>query len=364
MDTKVEKFYEDKRVLVVGGAGMIGSKLVERLLEITPRVMVLDNFSRGRIIIPDAMYLTSSTSLATKIYFGRDLLAAGFPFSWPIVIDAGMPAFYWSGLTDRHFDIMFNLAAAVAGVLHNEKSHLQMYQDNVNLLAGPLRAAEQAGIENFLQTSSVCVYAEEHQRPCVETHGFEIPPHPANAGYAEAKRDGERMVHWSNIPRAVIVRPSNVAGERDYFDELAHVIPAFVKKAVHLEPGEAFQAYGSPTVMREFIYSGDVAEGMMYAMALGKNREAYNIGTSTGNFGQHNVVSMAELAQKILTEVSRHQPVSDGEIVFDNSRGGGDSLRYSDSRKLRALGWDGRTSLETIIRQEVKYYLEEVVKKT
>jgi nucleoside-diphosphate-sugar epimerase len=362
MKSEVADFYYGKRVLVVGGAGMVGSKLVERLLELTTSVFVLDNFSRGRTIIPEAMYMVSSRSLANYWLFGHELLRDGFPHSFPITIDASESGFYWHDI--KNIDIVFNLAAAVAGVLHNEKSHLQMYQDNVSLLAGPLRASERAGVQHYLQTSSVCVYAEEHQSPCVEPNGFLGTPHPANAGYAEAKRDGERMVHWSNIPRAVIVRPSNIAGERDYFDSLAHVIPAFIARAAQLRPDRVFQAYGNPEAMREFIYSGDVAEGMLYAMALGEDREAYNVGASGGPEHRRNTLTMELLARKILDEVSRFQPVSDGEIRFDNSRGGGDSIRYSDSTKLRRLGWDERTGLDTIVHLEVKYYLEEVLGQT
>jgi nucleoside-diphosphate-sugar epimerase len=359
--SEVADYYLSKRVAVIGGAGMVGSKLVEQLLRFTDEIVVLDNFSRGRTVVPQAEYIVGTKQATTRLMYGWEMLAAGFPHARVISVDAGRPFDYWEHLKD--VDVVFNLAAAVAGVLHNEHSHLQMYQDNVNVLAGPLRAARMAGVEEFLQTSSVCVYAEHFQCPCKEHFGFEDEPHPANAGYAESKRDGERMVHWSSIPRAVIVRPSNIVGERDYFDELAHVVPAFIKRAVELEDGDIFQAYGSSQVQREFIYSDDVASGMIWAMAMGENREAYNIGTSAGPEDKQNVITMLSLAHKVVDEVNYQMARKYGEVrvLFDNTIGGGDSLRYSDATKLRELGWKHSTDLSTIIGRTVKYYINEIL---
>jgi nucleoside-diphosphate-sugar epimerase len=360
--SRVSDYYLSKRVAVVGGAGMVGSKLVEQLLGLTDEVLVLDDFSRGRTAISEADYVVGTTAAGTNVMHGWQLLAAGFPYARPISIDAGDYNWYWPLFKD--VDVVFNLAAAVAGVLHNEKSHLQMYQDNINVLAGPLRAAERAGVQEFLQTSSVCIYAEHFQASSKEHFGFEDEPHPANAGYAEAKRDGERLVSWSNIERAVIVRPSNIAGERDYFDQLAHVIPAFIKRAALLEPGDTFMAYGSSQVQREFIHPSDVARGMIYAMALGENREAYNIGASGGAHDRQNTITMLSLAHRTVAEVHAQQnrcPTDEYRVLFDNTMGGGDSIRYSDATKLRNLGWMHTHDLDEIIKRSVAYYLNEVV---
>lgn len=354
-------YYGNKNVAVVGGAGMIGSKLVEQLISYGARVIVLDNFSRGRTINDNAEYIVGTKQATSELMAGWKMLQAGFPHFRPISIDAGRPDWYWKWF--RNVDVVFNLAAAVAGVLHNERHHLQMYQDNINVLAGPLRAAMLASVPAYLQTSSVCVYAEHYQCPSCEIFGFEDEPHPANAGYAEAKRDGERLVAWSSIPRTIVVRPSNVAGERDYFDDLAHVIPAFIKRAVQLTEGETFTAYGNSQVQREFIYSADAAFGMAYAMAVGKSGEAYNIGTSGGQGDMQNVLTMLTLARKIISEVNLQlgREWEETRIVFDNSRGGGDSVRYSDSSKLRGLGWRHMVGIDEIISREVSYYLRVIL---
>ena len=326
-------FYGGKKVVVVGGAGMVGYKLVRELLRLESDVLVIDDFSRGRNIIRRARYEAIDVSKDS-----REL------------VEAMTGAF-----------AVFNLAARVAGILHNESHHMQMYDDNVRVLAGPLRAAEQAGVPNFLQTSSVCIYAEEYQSPCLEENHFKGEPHAANAGYAESKRDGERMVHWSNIEHAVIVRPSNIIGDYDYFDDMAHVVPAFIKRAVEAEDNDVFQAYGAPLVQREFIYNQDVATGMLVALARGENREAYNIGTSGGDTDRRNVTTMLNLATRIIELVNYILGTNkELRIIFDNSMGGGDSLRYSNATKLRKLGWHNTTNLTSALSTAISYYITEV----
>ena len=119
-----------------------------------------------------------------------------------------------------------------------------MYYSNIRVLTVPVAVADDVRVPVFLQTSSVCVYAPEHNSPCDECCGMMGTPHPANAGYAEAKRDGERVALWAdNIQKVVIVRPSNIAGPGDYFDDMAHVVPAFVKRAFYNQ--SEFMLYGN-----------------------------------------------------------------------------------------------------------------------
>ena len=315
----VEK-YSGMHVAVIGGAGFVGSYLVRRLLEAGAHVTVVDDFSRGNNILSDAAYID---------------LDVGKEIANLTTVLAGK-------------DAVFNLAAAVAGVLYNESHQNEMYYTNMLVLTGPVLAAQAAGVPAFMQTSSVCVYAPAHNAPSQEPFGLMDEPHPANAGYAEAKRDGERFATWSSIPRVVIVRPSNVAGAGDYFDEKAHVIPAFVKRA-HSLPSvntvyEKFLVYGNPDATREFIHPDDVALGMMTALAFGIDREAYNIGCN----GQ-NTISMRNLAVLVL-ELNDKYLV---ELEVDDSVGGGDDRRFSDSTKLNNLGWRHDAPLGAMVRETV-----------
>lgn len=326
VNDKLMGFYKGKRVAVLGGAGFVGVQLVHQLvLAGASQILVIDNFSRGRNIV-------------------RGRRIAYLP------ADAGEPAQYASWLAGM--DVVFNLAAQVAGVLYNQKNHDEMYTKNVRLLRGAVQASEQAGVARYLCCSSVCVYAEEYQSPCIEKNGFMGEPNPANWGYAMSKRTGEVIAKESDIGHVVIVRPSNIIGPHDYYDERAHVVPAFVKRSI--ETDGIFHAYGSPHIQREFIYSEDVALGMMHAAAFGDDREAYNVGCNG-----ENVISMLGLAGKInwlvALKIEDKDPIR--QIVFDIYRGGGDSKRYSNAEKLLALGWSHKWKITNALEIVVDDYL-------
>lgn len=309
-------FYKDKNVTVCGGAGFIGVQLVKLLLVEGANVTVLDDFSRGRNEVPGALYFRANVASpeTCKFWFEKDV------------------------------DVVFNLTATVAGVLYNMNHHLAMYKDNIDVLAGPVMGAEMAGVPHFLQTSSVCVYDPKYNHPSLEPDGLIGDPHPANAGYAEAKRDGERLIQWGNLEHAVIIRPSNVFGPYDYFDEKAHVIPAIIKKAVE---DEKIRVYGHPHVVREFIYSTDVAKGMLVAMESGEHRQAYNLGC-----GRSNTVTIGALIHRV-AELSGN---NHKEVVWESSLGGGDEIRYSSVDKMNQLGWNHEVDLEDGLARTIEWY--------
>jgi GDP-L-fucose synthase len=243
---------------------------------------------------------------------------------------------------------VFNLAAVVAGVLYNMDNHISMYKSNIDVLAGPVIAAITTGVPHYLQTSSVCVYSPTLNHPSQEEWGLIASPHEANAGYAEAKRDGERLIGWSDLEHAVIVRPSNVYGPFDYFDERAHVIPALVRKAVE---EDEIHVYGPQDTVREFIHSHDVAWGMMTALEHGEHGEAYNIGCNGEN----------TLTTRALVEKIRHlADVEDKSLIYHEDVGGGDPLRFSDASKLRDLGWEHTVGLDEGIEETIRWYKDDV----
>ena len=326
-------FYSGKRVAITGGAGFVGSHLVELLSKLGAAVIVLDDLSRG------------VNHLEGKDFGGTLYKADVANFE---------SVFFWF---QKDIDCVFNLAASVAGVLHNQSHNLDMYLENILLQSVPVAAADAAGVKKFLQVSTVCAYAPEHNAPSTEKYGLVGTPHQANGGYAESKRDGERALAWSNLDSYVVVRPSNIFGPRDHFDEKAHVIPALIKRAIE-EPGDELILYGPPDAVREFVYVEDVALGMAYAMAFGKRGEAYNIGcNSIANYEEtgdlNNVINMLDLAEEILRQTGIEK-----EVISDPSLGGGDNIRWADATKLNALGWNIEYDLEWGLYETIEYYQE------
>lgn len=308
-------FWTDKKVIVTGGAGFVGSHLVELLLYAEARVTVLDDFSRGDTRIQGASY-----------------------FRTDVGDDRASCAFYKDAFA------VFNLAACVAGVIYNQGNHLEMYNENMRLLTGALLGAERAHVPHFLQVSSVCVYSPENLTPCQEDKGHEGQPTLANEGYSWAKRMGERVAKWSRIPHVVIVRPSNIYGPRDYFDERAHVIPALIRKATS---EEGIVVNGTGNEYREFLYVEDAARGMLHALEYGEHGGTYNLGTHSDT-----CVPMRILTKMIQQATgTEHKPV-----IFSSDHDAGDSKRFSDCSKIRALGWRHQVGLEEGLAKTAEWY--------
>ena len=317
----MSNFYSGRRVIVTGGAGFAGSHLVEALILRGAQVIVLDDFSRGREYIDGAFY--------TKCDVG-DYLACFNGF--------------------KKADIVFNLAATVAGVLYNQNHHLEMFDSNLRLLTAPVIAARDMGIPYFLQVSSVCVYAPEWVSGSVEEFGRAGEPVDANAGYSWSKRMGERVALWGGLPHVVVVRPSNLYGPRDYFDDKAHVIPALIRKAI---TDDEIRVHGTGLEMREFLYVEDVAEGMIAALEHGSNGGIYNLGTHS-----RTVISIANLIAMIQDITNtKHKQVT---FIGGNA---GDSARWSDCVKAETeLKWRAKTDLREGLTKTVEWYFDSTVK--
>lgn len=308
-------FYTGKRVVVTGGAGMVGSALVRELVALGADVLVQDDFSRGSTYIKGATYIRTDAGNETAC---RNALKGA--------------------------DALFNLAAWVAGVAYNQGHHGEMFARNVRLQTAPILAAAALGVPHVLQVSSVCVYAPEHNHPAQEAYGHAGEPHPANSGYAWSKRMGERAVAWAGLSHAVIVRPSNIYGPRDYFDERAHVIPALIKKALD---DETIRVNGSGHERREFIYVDDVARGMLVALERGQHGAAYNLGTDG-----ETCVSIRWL----LSLIQDATGTRDKNVQFASDYDPGDPARRSDCAAIRALGWQHEVSLTEGLRRTVEWY--------
>lgn len=312
-------FWHNQKVVITGGAGFVGSHLVEMLIEAGADVTVLDNFSRGGNVVHGARYQTGldATNINDCLYAMNGAFA------------------------------VFNLAALVAGVIYNQSNHAEMYETNMRLQSVPVQAAEQVGVQHFLQVSSVCVYSPDHNHPCLEINGHEGFPTKANEGYSWAKRMGERVASWSRVPHVVIARPSNVFGPRDYFDERAHVIPALIKKAL---TQDVIEVNGTGKEQREFAYVTDVASGLMHVLEYGENREAYNIGTH-GN----TCLSVASLMEQIQHATGMEHK----QVRFSSTYDPGDPKRWSECSRIHALGWSHDVDMASGLQKTVDWYMEE-----
>jgi len=316
-------FWNDKKVVVTGARGFVGSFLVDLLVQQGARVIGMDTGVRGRNHNSNVDY------------------------SEPRIADVRVQGN--CGASFRDADAVFNLAGVVGGLYYNIAHQAEMFWGNMECLVPPALAASQLGIPIYLDVSTVCIYADGMNNPAVEPHGHLGEPEQGNAGYAWAKRMGEHICHWAfadSKTRYVIVRPTNIYGPRDYFDATAHVIPALIRKFT--DGREVVEVYGG-SQRREFIYVEDVARGMLAVAERGVRGEAYNLGTN----GQ-TTISIYGLAQMIQL-LTDHQ----GTIHFDPDAPTGDESRSTDSSKANALDWEHSVSLEEGLLSTIEWWKEQ-----
>jgi len=317
-------FYEGMRVVVFGGAGMIGSQLCGLLLRAgASRVVAVDDLSRGRL----------SNLNGLDVDFVRMDVTSGMIKEW----------LYGS-------DCVFNLTAKVTGMHYNRDHHAEMFYHNMLAQIKPLMFSVEIGVKRYLECSTVCVYPREMSFPVTEEEGHVGEPEPTNAGYGWAKRMGECFAEWVgteyNIDVA-ITRFSNCFGPRDYWDpETSHVIPALISRI--LGNDEVVKVYGTGNQVREFLYSRDAALGAMKVMEYGVGRGPINIGNP------RNRITIRGLAKLIQEAAGVSKPLS-----FDTSIPDGYPRRGSDITKLIALtGWQPETGLLEGLRKTIRWYAE------
>jgi len=319
----MSNFWKNKKVLVIGGAGFIGSHLVEKLIERGSKITVLDNLQNGN--------LRNLHSVEGKIQFIKG------DCTDPITAEKAC---------DKQ-EIVMNLAARVGGIEYNRTHQATMLRDNLMIGAVMIEAARKKGVERFLVVSSACVYPRECSVPTPESEGFLDEPEPTNGGYGWAKRMNEKlgMYYAEEFGMKVgIVRPYNCYGPRDHFDpDVSHVIPALIKRVMDGE--NPVKVWGSGKQTRAFLYVEDLAEGMILAIEKYPVPDPINLGTDEE-------ITIKELVKKII-DLSGMK----SRIVFDTSKPDGSPRRNSDNRKAKEkLNFTPRLSLDEGLKKTIEWY--------
>lgn len=291
------------RALVTGGAGFIGSHLVERLLQEGLHVIVVDNLSTGRrqFVHPDALF------------YPLDILSPHLAE----VFQTHRP------------QVVFHLAAQ-ASVVRSLEDPVEDARTNILGSLNLLQMCRRFGVERFVYTSTGgALYGEPQQLPCPETHPIvPLSPYGASKYAVEVYLPLFRSLTGFTY---TILRYSNVYGPRqDPYGE-AGVVAIFTRRMLDREE---VVIYGDGTQERDFVYVGDVVEANVLALRQTQS-EVYNIGTGKGT-------SVNALFQRLATLTGyqrppRYAPPRPGEVY----------KIWLDVRKAReGLGWIPRTDLD------------------
>jgi GDP-L-fucose synthase len=306
------KFWQHKRICVTGGAGFLGSFVLEALNQ------------RG----------------ATDIFVPHieefDLVN---PVDIQRMLDLSQP------------EIIIHLAALAGGIGANRARPADFFYINLMMGVPLMHEAWKRNVEKFIAIGTVCAYPKFTPVPFKEENLWTGYPEETNAPYGLAKKmllvqaQAYREQYGFN---AIYLLPVNLYGPRDNFDLVtSHVIPALVRKCIeaqeHGDKEVVLWGDGSPT--REFLYAKDAADAILNATEFYNSSEPVNIGS-----GQE--ISIKELAEMI-AYLSGFQ----GKLVWDTTKPNGQPRRALDtSRAAEYFGWRARTPFEEGLRETIAWY--------
>lgn len=306
-------FWTDKRVLVTGGTGFLGSFVVDKLNQ------------RGcrHVFVP-----------RSKDYDLRDR-------------DSVIRVY-----TDAKSQFVIHLAAVVGGIGANRANPGKFYYDNAIMGLELMEYGRQFGVEKFVALGTICAYPKFTPVPFKEEDLWNGYPEETNAPYGLAKKmmlvqaQAYRAQYGFN---AIFLLPVNLYGPGDNFDpETSHVIPAMIRKFVEAKKSRNSEVIlwgdGSPT--REFLYVEDAAEGIVLAA------ERYN-GEEPVNLGSGQELSIRDLANIIAEEVGFI-----GKIVWDSTKPNGQPRRCLDTTRAREwFQFEAETPFRQGLRKTIAWHL-------
>ncbi|MEP6895070.1 MAG: GDP-L-fucose synthase [Chloroflexota bacterium] len=315
-----ENFWQNKRVIVTGGGGFLGSFVVQQLKQ------------RGAsdIFIPRKKeYDLTQREAIERLY--ADAL---------------------NGVDPKNV-VVIHLAANVGGIGANREHPAEFFYDNMIMGVELMHHAYKHGIGKFVATGTVCAYPKFTPVPFKEDDLWNGYPEETNAPYGLAKKmmlvqaQTYRQQYGFN---AIYLLPVNLYGPRDNFNlQTSHVIPALIRKAIEAsERGDAEMfAWGDGSPTREFLYVEDAADGIVTAA------EKYN-GDQPVNLG-----SGYEISIKDLVEMTTKMTGFTGNLIWQADKPNGQPRRGLDvSRAKEYFGWSAQVSFEEGMRRTIEWFKE------
>ena len=313
-------FWQDKKVIVTGGAGFLGSFVIAKLKE------------RGAtdIYIPTIEeYNLVEAKDISRLY---DVTLKG---------------------VDPKNVVIIHLAANVGGIGANRERPAEFFYDNLMMGVELMHQAYKRGVGKFVAIGTVCAYPKFTPVPFKEDDLWIGYPEETNAPYGLAKKmmlvqaQSYRQQYGFN---SIFLLPVNLYGPRDNFNlKTSHVIPALIRKAIDAkERGDAeLPVWGDGSPTREFLFVEDAADGIVTAA------EKYN-GDLPVNLGSGYEISIKDLAEMIV-KLTGFQ----GKLVWQTDKPNGQPRRGLDvTRAKEQFGWSAQVPFEEGMRRTIEWFKE------
>jgi GDP-L-fucose synthase len=250
-------------------------------------------------------------------------------------------------------DYVIIAAARVGGILANDSYPAQFIYENLQMQNALIHGAYQAGVKKLLFLGSSCIYPRLAPQPMNEDCLLTGPLEPTNQWYAIAKIAGIKMCQaYRRQYRCdyIVAMPANMYGINDNFDlKTSHVLPALIRKFHEAKVANAptVTCWGTGKVMREFLFSDDLACACRFLLENYSDEQIINIGYGSD-------VTIRELAETVQRVVG-----FEGQIVWDSSKPDGTPRKLMDSSRLLNLGWKPQVNLEAGIRHTYEFFLKQ-----
>ena len=304
------KFWQNKRILITGAHGFLGSHLTKEVKSLKPK----------QLITP-----TSQDYDLTKIENCKKVV--------------------------KNMNIIIHLAAIVGGIGYNQQIPGQMFYDNLIMGAQLMEEARKARVQKFVAIGTICAYPKFTPTPFKEESLWNGYPEETNAPYGLAKKmllvQAQAYRQQYNF-NAIYLLPVNLYGPGDNFNpKSSHVIPALIKKFVDAKKNNSktVTIWGTGEPTREFLYVKDAVKAIILASEKYNKSDPINIGSSFE-------ISIRELAQTI-KKITKYQ----GKLIWDNKKPDGQPRRKLDINKAKQeFNFEAKTDFYTGLKKTIAWY--------
>jgi GDP-L-fucose synthase len=305
-------FWNGQKVCVTGGAGFLGSFIVENLHQLDVKEVFIPLIEKYNLVDPQSINQM---------------------------------------LEDSQPDIILHLAAQVGGIGANREHPAEFFYNNLMMGVQLMHQAYLRKVKKFVALGTVCAYPKFTSVPFKEENLWDGYPEETNAPYGLAKKmllvqsQSYRQQYGFN---SIFLLPVNLYGPRDNFNlESSHVIPALIRKCIEARDAGNKEVVvwgdGSPT--REFLFVEDAARGILLAA------ERYN-GSEPVNLGSGFEISIRDLAE-LIVQLTGFK----GKLTWDTSKPNGQPRRCLDiCRAEKYFGFNAQVKFEEGLSKTIEWY--------
>jgi GDP-L-fucose synthase len=261
-------------------------------------------------------------------------------------------------------DSVFLCAAKVGGIYANKTFPADFITENICMQTNVLREACKTKLKRLIFLGSSCIYPRDCPQPIKEEYLLTGPLEWTNRPYAIAKISGIEMCNAYNKQHGtsfLAAMPTNLYGPGDnYHPQNSHVLPALIRRFHEAKENDApaVTCWGTGNVYREFLYSDDLAEALLFLMKLPEDTFSSLISTTENDLPIINIGCGEDLTIRSLTEIIQNVIGYQGDILWDETMPDGTPRKLLDITTVQTLGWGPSTSLHEGIQNSYKDMLE------